>query len=536
MEINVIGWGSLAAVLLLAWLAFGSLWPRLLVIASLLVGCMVALSVTAWVFGKVHLLTLVFGASLIGVAEDYGTYWFAARQGNRTDTHWSLLRRLWPGLCLALATSALAYLAMYWVPFPGLRQIALFSATGLTAAFITVLCWFPWLSRGASSDTAFARGVGATLRFFPRVSANWKWYAVGALTLMVIASGLWRLRIDDSLRSLQASPRELIAQQIEASQILDLPSPAQFFLIQGDDAEQVLQREEALTSRLRALQAQGEITGWRALSDWLPSQRRQADDAALTAKVERAVLAQIGSAVGQPLQRPAFAASPLLLSKFLAAPVSRPVRNLWIGQVGKEVASVVMIAGPSATTLGVLQTQADSLPGVRWVDRTADFSHLLGYYRKIITNLLVAGVIVVFIVLVVRYRRDAWRVLLPTVLAGLLALAVLGWLGEPLQLFNVLALLLLLGVGVDYGIFLIEQNDAPHAWLAVCLGAASTSLSFGLLSLSATPALHTFGLTLLLGIGTVWLLSPLLCRSAVETNQFSIMEKSCPKKPKTHRC
>lgn len=60
-EINVIGWGSLAGVLVLAWIAFRSLRPVPLVGLSLLIGCAVALSVTALFFGKVHLLTLVFG-------------------------------------------------------------------------------------------------------------------------------------------------------------------------------------------------------------------------------------------------------------------------------------------------------------------------------------------------------------------------------------------------------------------------------------------------------------------------------------------
>ncbi|MFT3761463.1 MAG: hypothetical protein QM761_02400 [Pseudoxanthomonas sp.] len=120
----------------------------------------------------------------------------------------------------------------------------------------------------------------------------------------------------------------------------------------------------------------------------------------------------------------------------------------------------------------------------------------------------------VFVALYARYRRNAWRILLPTVIAGALAMAVLGWIGLPLQLFNVLALLLLLGVGIDYGIFLLEHGDDAgggdaRAWMAVCVGAASTWLSFGLLGLSATPALRAFGLTLLLGIGAVWLLSPL---------------------------
>ncbi|MBC7663537.1 MAG: hypothetical protein H7276_07020, partial [Caulobacter sp.] len=83
---------------------------------------------------------------------------------------------------------------------------------------------------------------------------------------------------------------------------------------------------------------------------------------------------------------------------------------------------------------------------------------------------------------------------------------------------NVLALALLLGIGVDYGIFLLEREnaDAGSAWLSVVLGAASTWLSFGLLALSSTPALRSFGLTLLFGILIVWFATPLYRpRSAV---------------------
>ncbi|WP_334131654.1 hypothetical protein, partial [Silanimonas lenta] len=69
--------------------------------------------------------------------------------------------------------------------------------------------------------------------------------------------------------------------------------------------------------------------------------------------------------------------------------------------------------------------------------------------------------------------------------------------------------MLLLGVGIDYGIFLLEHQDDGASWLAVSLGAASTLLAFGLLALSQTPALHGFGLTMLVGVGAVWALSPL---------------------------
>ena len=509
-EVNTIGWGSLAAVLLLVWLAFRSLRPLLLVAVSLLVGCAVALTVTVLVFGKIHLLTLIFGASLVGVAEDYGIHWFASRQGVASERRWSLLRHLLPGLWLALLTSAMAYLALGLAPFPGLRQMALFSVVGLTAAFLTVIFFFPWLDGGQVRTTGFSRWLGGTLARWPRLATRRGAVVLAIVVLIVAVPGLMRVQGNDDLRGLQSSPPELIAQQREVGRLLGMPSPAQFFLVQGRDAEQVLQREEHLVVRLRQAEAQGRVGGHRALSDWLPSQRQQDEDGALTARLEQDVLARLSSATGEDLRRGEFATSALGIDAFLASPASLPVRHLWLGQVGQGVASVVMVNDRSRPdALATFAAQADGLDGVRWVDRTADISRLLTHYRHMMSWLLLAGVVVVFAVLAIRYRAQAWRVITPTLLAGVLTISLLGWLGQPLQLFNVLALMLLLGMGIDYGIFLVEHRGDASAWLAVCVGAASTWLSFGLLGLSATPALRAFGLTLLFGIGLVWLLSPL---------------------------
>lgn len=509
-EINIIGWGSLAAVLLLVWLAFRSLRPIALVALSLLVGVACALSFTAWLFGSVHLLTLVFGASLVGVAEDYGIHWFASRQAHPHAERWALLRGLLPGLSLALGTSALAYLALGLAPFPGLRQMAVFSVVGLSAAFLTVICWFPWLGRAAPVPTRFAARLSDGLVRWPRL----RWTPIngvlGLLLTVFTLAGIARLHHNDDLRTLQSLPAELVAQQAEVSRVLGLPSPAQFYLVRAADAASLLQREAALTQRLDALAKSGVIRGHRAISDWLPTPAQQQADAALSAKVETDVLARLAEQIEQPLQRRDFASQPLTLEAWLASAASVPLRHLWLGAVGNEVASVVMIdglAGPHA--LSDLRAATAGLEGVRWVDRTAEYSTLLGHYRSLMSALLLVGVALVALTLAARYRRAFWRASVPTLLAAIFTLALLGWFGVPLQLFNVLALLLLVGMGIDYGIFLLEHRGDASAWLAVCVGAASTWLSFGLLALSATPALRAFGLTLLLGIGLVWLLSPL---------------------------
>ena len=73
-----------------------------------------------------------------------------------------------------------------------------------------------------------------------------------------------------------------------------------------------------------------------------------------------------------------------------------------------------------------------------------------------------------------------------------------------------MALILVLGIGLDMGIFLMETDEAPYTWLAVSLSTYTSLLAFGMLAWSDTPILHHFGLTVLLGLAFVWLLTPLM--------------------------
>ena len=513
-EVGTIGLGSLLAVVTLVWLAFRSPRPMLLVALSLLIGTAAGVAATALVFDRVHLLTLVFGASLVGVAEDYGIHYFACRQSQPQVAPRALMRSLLPALALALGTSVLAYGALGIAPFPGLRQMAVFAAAGLAAAFATAVLWFPWLDRGVPAHSRFAAAVAGSLAHWPRWRPTAAGWLAAALVAAVIAGGLLQLRVDDELRGLQASPPELIESERRVGALLDLPSPAQFFLVRGPDAQTLLRREEALTDALAAEVAAGRLGGWRAVSDWVPSQARQASDGALVAAAEQAALTRAAAFTGEPfaaadLQR-ATPADVLAPEAFMAQPIAAPLRALWLGAVDGGHGSVVMLTGVSRDAVAALSAVAAPLDGVRWVDRSADYSALLRHYRERMSWLLLAGYAAVAVLLFARYGRTAWRALLPTALAALLGVSLLGWFGVPLQLFGVLAQLLLLGMGVDYGIFLLEHRGDGASWLAVCLGAASTLLAFGLLSLSATPALHGFGLSLLFGIGLVWLLSPCL--------------------------
>lgn len=499
-EMHVIAAGSLAGVFLLSWFAFARLRPRLLVLLSVGSGLLCAVAATWAVFGELHLITLVFGASLVGVAENYATSYYSARIEQPAEARHALMRAQLPTTALALLTTLAGYALLAATPFPGLQQVALFSGVGLIAAFLSTWLWFPALDAGAVPLRPLTAAMGRLWARWPALSARGLAALIAAVLLLGTVA-LWRGQANDDIRLLQASPPALIQQQRSIAERLQLPSPAQFFLVQAASADALLEQEEALKAEIAAL-----VAGWQAVSDWVPSAARQRADAQLVARrwaeVEPRVAEQLG-------QRPPQAEPPrpLGLDDFLKSPASEAVRHQWLGRGADGVwRSVLMLRGPK--DLPALARLAN--PQRLWVDKVAEVSELLKRQRERMLVVLGVAVFAVAALLQLRFGRRGWRALLPTLLAGTLSLSLLALTGQPLQLFQVLALLLLLGVGVDYGIFLLAQPQRRElrGFVAVTLAAASTWLAFGLLALSATPALRAFGLALGLGIVFAWLLTP----------------------------
>ncbi|NNC99180.1 MAG: MMPL family transporter, partial [Gammaproteobacteria bacterium] len=66
-DISLISSGSILGVILLLLFAFGTLRTLMLPMVSIFLGVVFAFLVTHWLYGGVHVLTIVFGASLIGI-------------------------------------------------------------------------------------------------------------------------------------------------------------------------------------------------------------------------------------------------------------------------------------------------------------------------------------------------------------------------------------------------------------------------------------------------------------------------------------
>jgi predicted exporter len=531
-EVHAIGLVSMCGIALLMLWVFRS--PRLLLLGfvSTALGIIGALAITLLVFGQLHLLTLVFGASLIGEAVDYSIQYFIVYLG--AERGWDSqrgARAVAPALTVALATSLLGYTILAFAPFPALKQIACFAIAGISIAFASVLWLLPTLLTRApvrSPQNVF-KAAGRLLKKWHALIGGRRAVWVAAALLIACVPGWLQLHSDDDIHLLIQRDPTLVAEEHQVTRAVGVDNTAQFFVVRGETPEIVLERAEALGARLDALTGASQAGGWQSVTSFVPSaQQQRADRALLGAHVFndpaglRAMLLQAGFrdeiADAWLADFARSASSVLTIDRWLAAPWSQPFRHLWLGETHttpRAFAAVVVPHSVTPANQAALLDAARAVPGVSFVDKAASVSKLFGEYRADAAIWLAGALALVLILLMLRYGpRGGLAVTLPVLLAVAVTLAAFGYARVPFTLFNWLALMLVLGVGANYAVFLREgtlRADAgPGAvWTGVLLSSATTLLSFGMLGMSSMPALRSFGATLSLGIMVSVLLAPI---------------------------
>jgi len=515
-EISVIGSLSMAGIVLLLLLALRRL-RALLALLPVLVGLLCGFVACVAVFGSIHILTLVIGASLIGVAVDFPLHWLGKSYAGAWQAK-PALRLVLPALVMSLIASLMGYLALLFTPFIALSQTAVFSAGGLLGAFACTALQLPaWFERFAPRPWPPLLHLAQCLLKLRRV--NPRLLAVASLLLLLATvGGLQRLSLHDDLRQWISLPADLQRQMQQIGEQTGLMPTSQFFLVQAADEDSLLQREAQLSGELDRLVQRGELGAYNALSQLLaPIAEQRLLQNELAHWAENPPLLQPLLDMGIPLEilQAELAAvqqlPPVTLDNALQGAASERWRSLWLGGYQGQSAALVTLLNLREVT--ALNGIAENIPGVSLIDRSGELNQLFSDTRLKAGELKLLSYLAAALLLWWGLGRAAvWRILAVPLLAAVFSLAVLGWLGQPLTLFSLFGLLLVSALGVDYAIFMYQgAGGAAVSFVSVLLSAATTLLSFGLLSLSQTHALAGFGLTVALGVGFSLLLSLWVC-------------------------
>ena len=400
--------------------------------------------------------------------------------------------------------------------------MAVFSSVGILGAYCTVICWFPFLTtKQIHQRNPFTLWLAkGYLQLWENFRKRGLFLPILIVAVIFIFLGISKIVPNDNINQLQNTPDHLLKNELWAAKFSGEFDKSRFFLVEGDSADDVLKNEEDLTDRLQQYCDQGLLGKYQAISTTIPSKSRQQENHDILQKrllappeflhyhmdslgFSKDVTKNLINSLRSPLD------NFITVNDFLKSSAADALTHLWLGETQRGFGSIVLLGQISDDA--ILENLSGIWPTVHFVNYPKHFSELFQRYRHLATFLVIASYSAIYIILIFRYGlKLGTLVIAPPLFAAVATIAGMGLTGQSLSLFTVLALLLVLGIGIDYTIFFAESNTSRETIMfAILLSASSTILSFGLLSLSETPVLKSFGTTILIGISLSLVLSPI---------------------------
>ena len=501
-----------ATILVTAFLfiSYGSVRLLALSLVPLTSGIVAGMAAVDLAFGFIHVMTLGFGMTLLGVVDDFPIHLFSHLTKESRAT--TAMREIWPTMRLGAATMALGFSPLLLSGFPGLSQLGLFAMVGLLTAAGVTRWVLPHLIPAGFYTKREGLHVARVINTLTKARL-----VVPLAVVLAIGSFVWSetpLWEEDIANLSPISAEKEVRDQVLRTEI-GVADVRDLVVVEGSGEEDVLQRSEAVARTLAPLVATGELGGYDLAARYLPSRMtQQARQAALPDRVtlERNLASVLA---GLPFNPSVFRP---FVDAVVEAKTQEPVdsRTLAGTALGIKLDSLLLMRQGGWVAVMPLrgvtdrQTLRDRLGlwrdhQVTYLDLKEESNRMVTAYRKEAMGLLGWGALSIGLVLLVGLRAPVTvlRVMVPVGSAILVVAALLHALGERLSLFHVASFLLVMGLGLDYALFfnrrhgtLAERGRTIYG-LVVC--STTTILVFGVLALSQIPVLRAIGMTAALG-------------------------------------
>ena len=496
---------SIAAVLAVVLIFVRRTRRALHLVPPVLLAVLGAWVCTTAVFERVHILVFVVGSLLTGVAVDYGFYLYMQAPAAPGEDYWDKVRRLRKPLVSSCLTTVAGFSLLLFSELPLIRQLGLFVAAGLLCALAGAVVYFSMLDDTFLEARAFSgrRGGAPATRRAVRIVLIALWIAV--------LPGLLRVRWKDDIRDLDIPSPSVQREDDRIRALFGGAAGQTVYLTHGSTLAEARSALGRLDGWLLAKGGGAEFTNLGAI---IPTEAEHADALRFVREHTefparlRSALAAGGFDAGS--FDPFFAAYSSFAAhasdtdleaavQSLHASLSGPLSSLL--HVGRQQSWFVTLAGRAPAGAPPAEAQTVS------ADQLQSLNLIFGRYRQSALQMSLAGLAIVGAGVLLTYGfRDGARIFSIPCGAALGFFGLLGWLGQPLNLFHVLGAFLGVCLTHNYSIFSVSsayRREPPP--VSVRLSALCAAGSFGVLALSGIPVVHALGETVAIMVLTALL-------------------------------
>lgn len=534
---------SAALVAIVFWLGFRRLRPLISIMHVLLLCCLVSVAFGALVFHELNMITIGLCAILIGLGVDFGMMLYGIYQAEREEGHdhetaiASALRHHGSGVIFGALTTAVAFLCLIISDTAGFAQLGVLIACGiLVAAALMMTVFFVFIGEKHRPRPGCTLRAGSE-RFIRSATANPLRLLIpaGALLLGLTAytmAPIGRVHFEADPKSLE--PKDSLAGTALRTIMAKMPSVGEpvIAIVEAPDREEFHRRWNALNDAWSKLAAAGRLKSVNTPGAFALSPERTKANATQLASID---FPAARTALTTAIQREGFSEDSFQTAfAFLdtLAAVAKgdlatldwqknlPAQSAWWFVIDRFLAhtpniGVAYVSPPKKIASEEEKEQLRELlnvPGVEvhlsgWTYALQD---LVPWAKQKLVTLTGAMLGLNVLVLLVLYRSvfPLFILMLSLLLSVGALVASLNLLGISLNLFNILAFPLVLGVGVDYGIYVIIAMRAPDPLRElttivkpVLLSGLTTLAGFGSLVTANNPSLRGLGAVCAFGVG-----------------------------------
>lgn len=462
-----------------------------------------ATGIYALTFSVLSGIVLGFGAVLLGITLDFGVHVYLSLKEAKERRQ--ALKRVFKPLLASALTSCSGFLVLYFSSIEGIRQLSFLAIAGIIIACFFALLILPFLLRCSYnvkfSNFSVYQGISPLI-----------WIVF--LLLMAGAATLIEPALD--LRSVGYFPEEIRQAESRVQNIWGRFKTGEMLVTSSNDLQKGLRQNDQLFFKIREL---NETPGLLSISPILPAKKTQEHNLRAWLdfwdldKQEKLKTWLTNAGAGFGFSKDAFAPFiDTLATNYSADKISlKALQKIGLTELtelftsfNKDQVMVYTYPESEKTDEQGLHQAVNSLEHTYMISRLEMQKRIESQIKKNLLFYAVCGLLIIalFLLLIFRNIKDMFRAFLPPLSAVLVLLGVLGLFAVKLNLFHVAAIPLIIGLGVDYGIFMLywKRGQASSGTpKAVFISALSTIMAFGALTTAKHPALHSLGLAVLTG-------------------------------------
>ena len=191
--------------------------------------------------------------------------------------------------------------------------------------------------------------------------------------------------------------------------------------------------------------------------------------------------------------------------------IESAISSAWLGKVDGKYFTVLLPT--QVTDYALYRALADADENVYFISKSQDISVDLDNLTKMILKFFIVAYILMFIMLRFFYSwKQALKIISVPLLIILVVVAVFALANINMEFFSVTGLILVFGLGLDYIIYMMEnekkvsENSVLEPF-ATMVSFVTTIISFGALALSSFKPVHLIGLSIFIGLATAYVSS-----------------------------